>query len=207
MGEQAPLFDFGPPDPPPISAKRLSAKRNPRQDGPVRLQLTMDERADETRFLAELYGQLNAGRCPIAGRPDGPRRCPLRECREHLMVKRNGDDLKTEAELETEWALMPYHCIRDFIRDHPHGATEEEIGEAMRTSRQTVQDDLEKAIEEGPMDWQEEFEGFIEAAGFNDLPRAWYPDRWFMEEWFRQAAEEMRERMERGRGALAAATG
>lgn len=193
MAEQATLFDFGEPDPAPISAKRLVAKRNPRQEGPVVVQLTMDERADDTRFLAELYGELNAGRCPIPREPHGsPKRCPLRKCHEHLMVPRNGDELRTEEELETEWAAMRYHCIRDFIAAHPHGATEEEIGEAMRTSRQTVQDDLEKAIELGPIWWDDEFEAFLEHAGMNDLPRAWYPDRQFMESWWKMAADEMR---------------
>ena len=192
MGEQASLFDLGPESTVVPVAKRLPmVPRNPRQKGPVVVQLTMDERAEETRWMAEWYEDLELGCCPIPEEPDGsPKRCPLRKCREHLMVPRNGDDLKTQEELNWEWAWMPYHCIKDFIRDHPTEAKLEDIGLAMRTSRQTVQDDLIKATSDEHWDWESRYLDMLHHLGLPDsIP---FPGEAFKERWLRMAAEEMR---------------
>jgi len=122
--------------------------------GPVATQLGIegiDELAPQKRILAQVYAER---KCPHIGEasPD----CAILGCPYHMAHElRNGDTSRTDDDIADEVVLLPYLCSWEAVRDYPDGMTEEGLGDAMRLSRQAVQDLLRHALSHPAWDWEE----------------------------------------------------
>lgn len=156
MGEQATLFALSAePEVEPVSlvpessVRRVSeAPKSRRRLRVVPIQVGLmgvDELAEATRKLAEWGVPRN--KCPwLAGIEDC--QCWWLSCPNHGRNELGNEAAQvSDDEITEEVTAAKWTCDRHFVKDHPDGATLDEIAEFFGISRQSLQDRMEEAIE------------------------------------------------------------
>lgn len=111
----------------------------------------IDELAPQRLVLAQVYAD---GCCPHIGEQSPS--CVILGCPRHMAHDlRNGDATRSDDELADEILGLPYLCSLEAIRENPEGMTEESLGDALRLSRQAVQDLIRHGLSHPAWDWDE----------------------------------------------------
>lgn len=87
------------------------------------------------------------GKCPWrAGFRGEDCQCWWLSCRDHLFGDLGNESAGlTDDEVVQELQAAAYHCVHHFVEEHPDGATEEQIADALRIARGTMQERMKAA--------------------------------------------------------------